>query len=76
MNIILNVVQNLDPVPGKICRVIFIGKVYWRQEMCDLIFSIVMDWILSLKRRRQAKLPEFDREELAERVMELLYRQV
>ena len=76
MNIILSVVQTLDPVPGNICRVIFIGKVYWRQEMTDLVFSIVMDWGLSMKRKKMSKLPEFDHEELAERVMELLYRQV
>jgi len=75
MNIILSVVQTLDPVPGNICRVIFIGKVYWRQEMTDLVFSIVMDWGLSMKRKRMSKLPEFDIEELAERIMELLYRQ-
>lgn len=76
MNVILSVLQNLDPVPGGICRAIFIGKVYWRQELVDLIFSLCLDLLMALKRRQEALYTQFDQEELAEKVMEILYRQV
>lgn len=74
MNVILQVLLS-TPVPGGICRAIFIGKVYWRQEMVDLVFCLVLDLIMVIRRRRLHRLPEFDEEEMAERVMELLYRQ-
>jgi len=74
LNIILQVLLS-TPVPGGICRAIFVGKVYWRQEMVDLLFSIILDLIFMIRRLRKPILPEFDEEELAERVMELLYRQ-
>jgi len=74
MNVILQVLLS-TPVPGGICRAIFIGKVYWRQEIVDLVFCLVLDIIMTLIRLQKPVLPEFDEEELAERVMELLYRQ-
>jgi len=74
MNVILQVLLS-TPVPGGICRAIFIGKVYWRQEIVDLLFCLVLDAIMTYNRRQMRVRPEFDEEELAERVMELLYRQ-
>ena len=74
MNVILQVLLS-TPVPGGICRAIFIGKVYWRQELVDLVFCLILDLIMVISRRMKYNLPEFDEEELAERVMELLYRQ-
>ena len=43
--------------------------------MTDLFFTIVMDLVLALRRTRIVPRPEFDSEEFAERVMEVLYRQ-
>lgn len=74
MNVILQVLLS-TPVPGGICRAIFIGKVYWRQEIVDLVFCLILDVIMTIIRLQKPVLPEFDEEELAERVMELLYRQ-
>jgi len=74
MNILLQILLDTK-APDGLCQVIFIGKVYWRQEMADLVFSMVLDAIMAAKRLRMPKRPKFDREELAERVMELLYRQ-
>merc|ERR1719152_93468 len=74
MNVILQVLLS-TPVPGGICRAIFIGKVYWRQEIVDLVFCLLLDVLMTLIRLQKPVLPEFDEEELAERVMELLYRQ-
>lgn len=74
MNILLQILLDQKP-PGGICQVVFIGKVYWRQEMADLVFTIALDIALTIQRLRKPKRPKFDEEELAERIMELLYRQ-
>jgi len=58
-----------------ICREIFIGMVYWRQELMDVVFHIALDAYATFQRFKMRPRPVFDQEVLAERCMELLYRQ-
>ena len=43
--------------------------------MADLIFTMILDICLTIQRLRMPSRPKFDEEQLAERIMELLYRQ-
>ena len=67
--------NNLECFQG-MCTQIFIGKVFWRQELMDVVFHIVLDGLLSYQRWKKRIRPEFDWHVLTERGMELLYRQV
>lgn len=80
VNALLFVLQN-SPIPKQndidqdTCRQIFIAKIYWRQELMDLGFHMVMDIYSTFCRWKMNPRPIFDEEMLAERATELLYRQ-
>jgi len=75
INALLYIFQRTSARPDGMCMEIFIGKLFWRQEVMDIMFHVGMDGFLSYQRWRLRIRPEFDWEVFSERIMEVLYRQ-
>eukprot|EP00656_Telonema_subtile_P056828 TRINITY_DN9192_c0_g1_i3.p1 TRINITY_DN9192_c0_g1~~TRINITY_DN9192_c0_g1_i3.p1 ORF type:complete len:605 (-),score=140.88 TRINITY_DN9192_c0_g1_i3:722-2536(-) len=61
VNSLLFVYLQTSAKPDDMCRQIYIGKTFWRQEIMDIVFHVVLDAIFCHQRWKLAVRPQFDR---------------